>query len=108
MCSLWGSNPRPLAHKTSALITELRELLHHTIYYVCLILWHTALGIPRCVPRFTPRPPSVVSWCARARALCHGLMAKPADDKHARCANDCIAGDAVVSLPEQWLFGLMA
>ena len=25
--SLWGSNPRPMAHKTIALTTELRELL---------------------------------------------------------------------------------
>ena len=24
-CSLWGSNPRPMAHKTIALTTELRE-----------------------------------------------------------------------------------
>ena len=26
-CSLWGSNPRPMAHKTIALTTELRELV---------------------------------------------------------------------------------
>ena len=26
LCSLWGLNPRPMAHKTVALTTELREL----------------------------------------------------------------------------------
>ena len=28
--SLWGLNPRPMAHKTIALTTELRELLRYT------------------------------------------------------------------------------
>ena len=27
-CSLWGVSPRPMAHKTSALTTELKETLH--------------------------------------------------------------------------------
>ena len=32
--SLWGSNPRPMAHKTIALTTELRELLNHSVWQI--------------------------------------------------------------------------
>ena len=35
-CSWWGSNPRPIAHKTIALTTELQELV--ILYHITIPL----------------------------------------------------------------------
>jgi hypothetical protein len=52
--SLWGSNPRPMAHKTIALTTELRELLNCwvcTISQVAMMLHSVKLMRPSCPMR---------------------------------------------------------
>ena len=38
--SLWGSNPRPMAHKTIALTTELRELMMVDNHPSTFLMWH--------------------------------------------------------------------
>ena len=48
-CSWWGSNPRPIAHKTIALTTELQELVfiiyYHTIPLSNKYIYNKALWI---------------------------------------------------------------
>ena len=48
LCSMWGSNPRPLAHKTNTLPTELMEHLHHSpVYFLSdQSLWLTCARKP--------------------------------------------------------------
>ena len=58
-CSLWSSSPRPMAHKSIALTTELKELA-------------VTHGMPQPAAIFCPRPPSFArfvqqSMCERHR-----------------------------------------